>query len=140
MRSLMLPAAIFLYGITCVCAAWGAPHADAKRGKRLFLRDGCYACHGTQGAGGGIAGPQLAPDPPPFEAVLAQLRAPANRMPLYTKKVLSDADAADIYAYLKSIPPGRPSSRIPLLNLSSMSKEGVRASGKRRHSSISSGD
>jgi mono/diheme cytochrome c family protein len=37
-------------------------------------------------------------------------------MPPYTTKVVSDQDLADIYTYLKSLPPPPPASSIPLLN------------------------
>jgi hypothetical protein len=37
-------------------------------------------------------------------------------MPPYTSKVVSDQDAADIYAYLKSIPMPPKGKDIPLLN------------------------
>jgi hypothetical protein len=36
-------------------------------------------------------------------------------MPPYTSKVVSDAELADIYAYLQSIPTPPPASSIPLL-------------------------
>ncbi len=129
MRSLTLRVALVLGSLAVAAAAGAAPQDNAQRGRQLFLRDRCYTCHGTQGAGGGIAGPKLAPDPLPFEAVLMQLRAPVARMPLYTRTVLSDADAADIYAYLKSVPSGPPAARIPLLNLGSMKTTAPAASG-----------
>ena len=99
-------------------------HGDAANGQRLFMRDRCYTCHGTEGAGGGIAGPRLAPGPLPFQVLLMQLRRPANRMPPYGETVLSDGEAADIYAYLKSIPPGRPAGQIPLLKSSPRPRPG----------------
>jgi hypothetical protein len=37
-------------------------------------------------------------------------------MPPYTLKVLSDAELADIYAFLRSIPPPRGEKDIPSLN------------------------
>jgi mono/diheme cytochrome c family protein len=113
-----------LCSLALASAAGAAAPGDAANGKRLFLRDRCYTCHGTQGAGGGIAGPRLAPDPLPFQVLLMQLRRPANRMPPYSENVLSDAEAADIYAYLKSIQPGRPAGQIPLLHLSSKPRQG----------------
>lgn len=89
---------------------------NAAEGKRVFLADGCYECHGTEGAGGGYAGPRLAPDPLPLAAIKSQLRKPAARMPAYSERVISDAQIADIAAYLRSIPAGKPSSQIPILN------------------------
>ena len=92
------------------------PGGDPRKGNRDFQENGCYACHGTVGHGGGWQGPKLAPDPIPYEAFLAQLREPARAMPRYAREVLSDADAADIYAYLRSIPRGKAAAQIGILN------------------------
>ena len=97
-------------------AALADPPGNPTEGQRLFLADGCYQCHGTTGAGGGPAGPLLAPNPPPLAAVKAKLRTPSGRMPVYTPAVLADGQIADIVAYLQSIPPGKPAQVIPLLN------------------------
>ena len=45
-----------------LASAWVMPAlaADAGNGKRLFMADGCYMCHGTVGQGGS-SGPRLAP-------------------------------------------------------------------------------
>ncbi len=40
-----------------------------------------------------------------MEAIRAYIRAPAQVMPPYVESVLSDADVADIHAYLESVPP-----------------------------------
>ena len=85
--------------------AQSAPAGDAANGKRLYMADGCYQCHGTVGQGSRPTGPHLAPNPVPYEGFVAQLRHPANAMPPYTSVVLSDREAADIYAYLLTIPP-----------------------------------
>jgi mono/diheme cytochrome c family protein len=89
------------------------PGGDAIRGKQLYLDTGCYQCHGTRGAGG--AGPRLAPAVLPIEAYKLQLRHPRIRMPIYTTVVMSDADVADIYAFLLTIPKGKSAAEIPLL-------------------------
>ena len=86
---------------------------NATRGKQLYLATGCYQCHGTRGAGG--AGPRLAPGPIPIAAFKLQLRRPRVRMPIYTDVVMPDADVADIYAYLLTIPKGRTAAEIPML-------------------------
>ena len=94
---------------------------DAKRGAALFHADGCYECHGYQGEGTGterpqgLTGPKLAPSPLPYAAFIKQLRTPRNVMPSYSANILSDADAADVYAYLRSIPAGPPLATIKLL-------------------------
>lgn len=91
------------------------PAGNADNGKQLFTRAGCYECHDRQGQGGGGTGPRLAPNPIPFTAFLHQCRQPADEMPPYTSKVLSDAQIADIYAFLQSIPKPPAASSIPLL-------------------------
>ena len=86
-----------------------APAGDAANGKQLFMADGCYQCHGTVGQGSRGTGPRLAPNPMPYENFAAQLRKPANTMPPYTPLVVSDAQLADIYAYVSSLPgPAKP--------------------------------
>ncbi len=101
-----------------------APAGNAQSGKRLYLAVGCYECHGTTGTGA-ITGPKIAPNPIPFPAFAYQLRHPLGsppygniKMPAYGETVLSDAQVADLYAYLASIGPSPPASKIPLLNLS----------------------
>lgn len=107
--------------VLACCAASGAEaqgQGDAMRGKALFLQDGCYSCHGTVGEGGGFAGPRLAHDGLSAAAILQQLRDPAAQMPPYTEKVLPDADAADIVAYVLSLSAGpAPTGKdIPILD------------------------
>jgi mono/diheme cytochrome c family protein len=87
-----------------------APAGNAARGKELFLKNGCYECHGTVGQGG--TGPRLAPR----TASLAYVRKPAGQMPPYTPKVMPDVDLADVLAYLMSIPAPPPAKSIALLN------------------------
>jgi ubiquinol-cytochrome c reductase cytochrome c subunit len=87
---------------------------NADNGKKLFKADGCYQCHGYEGQGG--AGARLAPNPIPLAAIIKYVRAPKGQMPPYTAKVLSDADLADIYAFLASRPKTADPKTIPLLN------------------------
>lgn len=84
---------------------------NAENGKKLFFRNGCYECHGTVGQGG--TGPRLAPKPLTAAALTAYVRKPGGGMPPYSVKVMSDAEAADIRAYLATIP--EPPKNIPLL-------------------------
>ena len=88
---------------------------DAATGKKLFSKYGCYECHGTQGQGT-TAGARLAPKPVPLAALIAYVRRPGGQMPPYTNKVVSDAELADIRAYLASLPDPPPAKSIPLLN------------------------
>ena len=64
---------------------------------------------------GGIAGPRLAPEPMPFEAFHGFVRSSSRQMPPYREQILSDADLADIHAYLQSIPKPKDYKSIPLL-------------------------
>jgi mono/diheme cytochrome c family protein len=95
--------------------AVNAPAGNAERGKTIYRRDGCWECHGFDAQSGGNTGPKLGPPPMPFPAFVNQLRTPRNQMPPYTAKVLTDADLADIYAFLQSLPQPPKVESIPLL-------------------------
>ena len=93
-----------------VCAA---DAASPEHGKTVFMKMGCWQCHGTVGQGG--AGPRIAPDPIADETFSAFLRTTSRAMPPYLEKILPDGDLADIYAYLQSIPKPADASNISLL-------------------------
>jgi mono/diheme cytochrome c family protein len=93
-----------------------APAGDAAHGKALFHADGCWECHGTVGQGGGFAGPRIGPTELPWSSFLMQLRTPQNNMPPFEAKVLATGDAANIYAFLKSIPKPPDPSTIAILH------------------------
>ena len=92
----------------------GAAHAqtgDAVRGKQLFYDNTCYGCHGFNGQTGarnlvGTGSPLIATQ----ETFIAFLRGrgnfapmiPSQAMPTFPKSAISDAQAADIYAYIKT--------------------------------------
>ena len=90
-----------------------AGSGNASAGKALYEKYGCWACHGYAGQGGG--GPRLAPKPLALARFKAIVRRPPSQMPPYTEKVMSDAELADIHAYLGTIPAPRDPSTIPLL-------------------------
>jgi ubiquinol-cytochrome c reductase cytochrome c subunit len=96
-----------LMWLACGVPTWaqGAPPGDAANGKRVYMADGCYQCHGTVGQGSRPTGPHIAPNPLPYEVFAGQVRHPVNAMPPYTGVVLPEQDLADIYAYLLSVPP-----------------------------------
>ena len=81
---------------------------DAQRGKKLFSSNACHECHGSEGQGAN-AGPRIGPriEPPAMaQPAFAQyVRHPAGQMPPYDEKAASGQDLADIYSFLKSIPP-----------------------------------
>jgi mono/diheme cytochrome c family protein len=90
------------------------PPGSAPRGKRIYVSYGCYQCH-NYAANGGTAGARLAPNPLAFEKFARYVRKPDGEMPPYTRKVASDADLADIYAFLLTIPPPPPADGIAIL-------------------------
>jgi mono/diheme cytochrome c family protein len=93
------------------------PAGNAENGKKLFMNDGCYECHGRMGQGAAQTGAaRIGPPMLSFEGFENYIRKPANNMPPYTAKAVPDQDAADIYAYLKSIPLPPKGKDIPLLN------------------------
>jgi cytochrome c len=91
------------------------PAGDADNGKRLYQETGCYQCHGLAGQGAMMTGPRVSRTEFAFDGFLNQLRHPYNQMPPYEAAVVSDQDAADIYAYLRQMPAPRDPNSIPLL-------------------------
>jgi ubiquinol-cytochrome c reductase cytochrome c subunit len=87
--------------------------AGTDKGKDLYLKYSCWACHGYSGNGGGAVA--LVPMKMPLAGFTAFVRNPPT-MPPYTAKVLSDAQLADIWAYVRTLPESRPAKDIPLLN------------------------
>jgi mono/diheme cytochrome c family protein len=110
--------AVGIGGFLHAARAQDAPAGDAVEGKRLYLADGCFLCHGRAGEGGAMNGPvpTLAKTQMPFDGFKGQLRQPANDMPAYTDKVMSDKQVADIYAFVQSLPGRRPPQDVPMLN------------------------
>jgi mono/diheme cytochrome c family protein len=91
--------------------------ANSQSGQHLYSAFGCYECHGLQGQGSTqTGGPRLGPPQIPFSGFVAYVREPANQMPPYSSKVVSEAQLADIYVFLQSRPQAMPSKNIPLLN------------------------
>ena len=92
-----------------------APPGSAEKGKTLFVERACWQCHGLAAQGGGAAGPRLAGRVAPWPAFSRYVRRPTEEMVPYTVKVLSDAELADIYAWLRSILPPPAVATIPQL-------------------------
>jgi mono/diheme cytochrome c family protein len=91
--------------------------ANPGNGQRLFVRAGCYECHGYLGQGStSTGGTRLGPPQIPLSAFISYVREPTGQMPPYTAKAISNEDLAEIYNFLKSIPPPPPLKSIPLLN------------------------
>jgi mono/diheme cytochrome c family protein len=88
---------------------------DAETGKRLFMRNGCYQCHGTVGQGG-AAGKRLAQTKLTLPVFIAFVRnPPPSGMPPYRAKIMPDQELTDVFAYIQTMPPPAPVANIPQL-------------------------
>ena len=88
------------------------PAGNAQQGKELYLSYSCYACHGYDGHGG--AGARLVPMRMTVDRFTAYVHNP-RQMPPYSSKLLTDAQLADLFAYIKSLPASPDAKDIPLL-------------------------
>jgi mono/diheme cytochrome c family protein len=91
---------------------------DAANGKLVYAKLRCFTCHGRAGQGGAFnyPAPALAAIELPVEAFEAFLREPPNDMPAFSPALLSDKEAADMWAWLHALPGRRPAKDFPLLN------------------------
>ena len=114
----LIAATFAVLGFGAAALAQNAGSGDAANGKRVYLADGCFECHGRVGQGGAMnyPAPALAQVEMPIESFMAYLRNGPNDMPAYSASVLSDKEAADIYAFLRSLPGRKPVKDFPLLN------------------------
>ena len=110
-------AAFWAGAMTNRARAQDTPPGDAANGKRVYLNDNCFTCHGRAGQGGAYNGPApaLAKTAMPFEGFLGQIRNPSNDMPAYSAQVMSDQAVADIYAYVQSLPGPREPKDVAIL-------------------------
>lgn len=99
---------------------------NAVTGKKLYYDHACYSCHGFNGETGARA---FVPNWPANLATersfMAFLRGRANvapvqpstSMPNYPVESVSDAQAKDIYAYIRSFKSAQPQvEKIPVMN------------------------
>ncbi len=116
----LLVYALLLFGFPVAQAQQSSdapPAGNAQNGKKLFMANGCYECHGRMGQGAAQTGAaRIGPPQLSFEGFQNYVRKPTNQMPPYASKAIPDPDLADIYAYLKSIPMPPKGKDIPLLN------------------------
>jgi ubiquinol-cytochrome c reductase cytochrome c subunit len=76
--------------------------AAGNSGRALYVKVGCYQCHGRVGQGG-VAGPPLAGSPLPYAAFAKLTRNPRWNMPPYSQKSLSDEELQKIYGYVREL-------------------------------------
>ena len=113
---LLIAAVVLASGLPLHGQAGAAPAGNAETGKKLFVERACWQCHGLAAQGGGAAGPRLAGRVPPWPAFSRYVRRPTEEMIPYSTKTLSDAELADIYAWLRAIPAPPAVNSIPQLN------------------------
>ena len=92
-----------------------AAAATLEKGKQHLVTYACSACHGYAGQGSDV-GPRLDMNRLTLQAFTGYVRKPARRMPPYrTERQVPDTALAEIYAFLKSLPPPPDPKSIPLL-------------------------
>lgn len=105
--------------IVSAAAAFGQSKelsGDVERGHAIFERNACYQCHGHIGQGT-IAGARLMQTKLSQAGFIGVVRnPPPSSMPRFQAKIMSDQELADVYAYIKSIPPPKAAKDIPLLS------------------------
>jgi mono/diheme cytochrome c family protein len=113
-----LAMAVLCASALVVAAAQVGPQGDAANGKKIYLRDACFTCHGRSGQGGVFRGPApiLAQTALSFDGFRELVRNPPGDMPAYSGAVLSDKDIADIYAFVESLWRPRSPKEIRVLN------------------------
>jgi ubiquinol-cytochrome c reductase cytochrome c subunit len=93
-----------------------APAGNAESGRKLYVDRACWQCHGLVAQGGGIAGPRLAGRVEVWAAFSSYVRRPTEEMIPYTAQVLPDDELADIFEWLRTLPPPPPVESLPLLS------------------------
>ena len=94
---------IMLLVISILFAACSPPPGNPANGKKWFMMHNCYACHGKNANDG--KAPVIARIDRRFGSFLRFIRNPDSAvMPIFPEEVLSRQDAADIYAWLQSLP------------------------------------
>ena len=119
MKQLLATSALLYFASIAGAQSARTDRAAVANGESAFMRVGCFTCHGTVGHGG--AAPRLAPNTLPLPGFTTWVRngtpgwTVARGMPAFSASVISDADLADVRAYLASLAPPRPVADIPLL-------------------------
>ena len=119
MKHLLVASALLCSASIAAAQSARTDRAAIANGESAFTRVGCFTCHGTVGHGG--AAPRLAPNTLSLPGLTTWVRngTPgwtfASGMPAFPVSVISDADLADVRAYLASLPAPPAVANIPLL-------------------------
>ncbi len=121
MKRWLIAMAFLGCGVSAVAQQTASTHRpSAAHGREVFLKLGCFACHGTVGQGG--AGAVLAPNTIPFAAFQVWVRngtpgwSVTSGMPAWSPRILPDDDLADVREYLATLPAPKAAKDIPQLN------------------------
>ena len=99
-RNFSLPFFV-LVAVVFTLAACTPPKGNADDGKRWYMMNNCYGCHGLHGNDG--KGPEINTEALSFRKFLAVIRdADSPIMPKFPEEKVSRQDAADIYAWLST--------------------------------------
>jgi mono/diheme cytochrome c family protein len=105
---------LLLIALLIATAAFAQLKGNVENGKSLYVKNGCWQCHGYSGQGGN-AGARLAQTKFVQAAFIAFVRnPPPGGMPPYRPKVMPDQELADVFAFILTFP--EPAKNIPLLN------------------------
>jgi mono/diheme cytochrome c family protein len=105
----MYPSRIMIIGILLLAplsfSSCGAPPGNPEDGKKWYMMNNCFSCHGIHGNDGrapNIAGLNMG-----FGRFVRKLRkTDAPIMPPFPETKVSKQDAADIYSYLQAASKG----------------------------------
>lgn len=99
-RNFALPFFILIAAVSTL-AACSPPDGNADDGKRWYMMNNCYGCHGLHGNDG--KGPEINTDNLSFRKFLAVIRdAGSPIMPKFPEEKVSRQDAADMYVWLST--------------------------------------
>ena len=118
MKNFLIAAAALAFAVAAL-GETKAHRPSVSNGRDVYMRVGCFTCHGTVGHGG--AGARLAPNPLPVEALRTWVRngtpgwTIARGMPAFPASVISDDELEDIRAFLASLPAPPNVGDVPLL-------------------------
>lgn len=88
--------------LAALLAGCSAPEGNIENGKRWYAMNNCSSCHGPHGNDGRAV--DIANLDMSFSRFVKKLRTTdAPIMPPFPESKVSEQDAADIYAFLKSV-------------------------------------
>jgi mono/diheme cytochrome c family protein len=109
-EKLKFAALTLLLVFTCSSRLHARPPADPQNGKAVFEKLACFRCHGSAGegmsqpssAGKDSGPPKIASTHLSLQDFVHAVREPKGQMPPFGPKQVSDAELADVYAFLQA--------------------------------------